>query len=125
VSQLRLQRENLISIWHDVNSSPGAEWEREISTHLNTAEIILLLICPDFMASDYCYSVEMQRAMERHERGEACVIPMLKAFLRRTGVRTHEALQEALGQALLTVTAQDDQDWFGHGGYLPPQEKKR
>lgn len=76
-----LQRENLISVWHDVNISPGAEWEREINTHLNTAGIILLLISPDFMASDYCFSVEMQRAMERHERGEARVIPI---FLRPT-----------------------------------------
>lgn len=52
------------------------------------------------------------------------IFSKLKAFLRRTGARTHEALQEALGQALLTVTAQDTRGWFGHCGYLPPQEKK-
>jgi transposase len=42
----------------------------------------------------------------------------LKAFLRRVGVRTHEALQEAIGQALETVTAQDALGWFTHCGYL-------
>jgi transposase len=45
----------------------------------------------------------------------------LKAFLRRVGARTHEALQEAIGQALETVTAQDALGWFTHCGYRPAQ----
>lgn len=44
----------------------------------------------------------------------------VKAFLRRIGARTHEALQEAIGQALETVTAADALGWFTHCGYLPP-----
>ncbi len=48
----------------------------------------------------------------------------IKAFLRRTGARTREALEEAICQALLTVTAQDAQGWFRHCGYLPPKERK-
>jgi transposase len=43
----------------------------------------------------------------------------LKTHLRRVGARTSEALQEAICQALLTVTAQDAQGWFRHCGYLP------
>jgi transposase len=43
----------------------------------------------------------------------------LKAHLRRAGARTREALQDALCQALLTVTAQDAQGWFRHCGFLP------
>jgi hypothetical protein len=72
-----LEREGSLNIWHDMDISPGTEWEEEINKHLNTAHIILLLISPDFMASDYCYSKEMKRAMERHECGEARVIPIL------------------------------------------------
>lgn len=72
-----LQRQGLITIWHNRNIKAGAEWEREIDKHLNTAQIILLLVSPDFMASDYCYSIEMQRALERHERGEVRVIPVI------------------------------------------------
>jgi len=72
-----LEREGSLNIWHDMDISPGTEWEEEINKHLNTAHIILLLISPDFMASEYCYSKEMKQAMERHERGEACVIPIL------------------------------------------------
>lgn len=43
----------------------------------------------------------------------------LKMFLRRVGARTREALHETIGQALLTVTAQDAQGWFRHCGYEP------
>ncbi len=46
----------------------------------------------------------------------------LKTFLRRAGARTREALQEAICQALLTVTAQDAHGWFRHCGYLPAKE---
>jgi transposase len=48
----------------------------------------------------------------------------VKAFLRRVGARTRETLEEAIGQALETVTAQDAQGWFGHCGYVPPKGKK-
>jgi len=72
-----LQRQGFIDVWSDRNISAGAEWGREIDKHLNTAQIILLLISPDFMASDYCYSIEMKQAIERHERGEAKVIPII------------------------------------------------
>jgi hypothetical protein len=72
-----LKRQGFINFWHDREISAGKEWEREIDAHLNTAHIILLLVSPDFMVSDYCYSKEMKRAMERHEAGEACVIPVI------------------------------------------------
>ncbi len=52
-------------------------WADEIHKRLNSAHIILLLVSPDFIDSDYCYGTEMKQAMERHERGEACVIPVI------------------------------------------------
>jgi hypothetical protein len=72
-----MQRQGLIALWHDRDISAGTPWEQEISEHLNTAQIILLLISPDFMASDYCYGIEMKRALERHQRKEARVIPVI------------------------------------------------
>src|SRR5438067_2296592 len=72
-----LQREGLITVQSDIDISPGTEWEKEISHHLNTAQMILLLISPDFIASEYCYSVGMRRAIERHDRGEVRVIPII------------------------------------------------
>jgi len=72
-----LQRQGLIALWHDRNISPGTDWQREIDTYLNSAHIILLLVSPDFMDSDYCYGIEMQRAMQRHEQGLARVLPII------------------------------------------------
>jgi predicted ATPase len=72
-----LQRQGFIVAWHDRNISAGMTWASEIDAHLNTAHIILLLISPDFIASEYCYSIEMKRAMERHQAGEARVIPVI------------------------------------------------
>src|SRR6266566_2694160 len=70
-------RQGLITLWADTDIDAGLEWEKEIEKHLETAQIILLLISPEFIASDYCYSIEMKRAMERHECGEARVIPII------------------------------------------------
>jgi ribosomal protein L40E len=72
-----MQRQGLITGWHDNKISPGEEWEQETTVHLNKADIILLLISPDFMASEYCYSAQMACALERHEKGEALVIPVI------------------------------------------------
>jgi TIR domain len=72
-----LQQEGIITAWHDREIPPGAEWQNEIDRHLESAQIILLLISSDFLASDYCYSRELKRALERHESKEACVIPVI------------------------------------------------
>ncbi|AKG23906.1 TIR domain-containing protein [Calothrix sp. 336/3] len=72
-----LKRQGIITGWHDRKISAGREWNDEIDTHLNTAKVILLLISSAFMASDYCWDVEVRRAMERHEKKEARVIPII------------------------------------------------
>jgi hypothetical protein len=78
VKHLRgLKLQGLIDVWYDRNISPGAEWEREIETHLSEAQIILLLISSDFVSSDYIQTYELERAMKKHERGEAIVVPII------------------------------------------------
>ncbi len=72
-----LQRSQAISSWHDRKISAGTEWAGSIDQNLISADIILLLISADFLASDYCYEIELKQAMERHERGEARVIPII------------------------------------------------
>lgn len=72
-----LQRQGLITGWHDRMIGAGREWKGEIDVALESAQVILLLISPSFVASDYCYDVEMKRALERHEMGQAKVIPVI------------------------------------------------
>ena len=72
-----LQREGKINTWQDRDIEAGAEWAAEIRTKLETADIVLLLITRHFLASDYCYETEMQRAVQRHDEGTARVIPII------------------------------------------------
>jgi hypothetical protein len=74
-----LQRQGQIDQWHDRRIGPGQEWKGEIDEHLEKADIVLLLISPDFIASDYCYDIEMDKALAMHNAGKAVVIPI---FLR-------------------------------------------
>ncbi|MEH2080846.1 MAG: TIR domain-containing protein [Nostoc sp.] len=72
-----LERQGIISTWHDRKIPPGREWDGEINENLNTADIILLLVSSDFIYSKYCWDVEVTKAIERHEAEEACVIPII------------------------------------------------
>ncbi|HHP7245658.1 MAG TPA: toll/interleukin-1 receptor domain-containing protein, partial [Elainellaceae cyanobacterium] len=72
-----LQRQGLIQPWHDRRLFPGDDWVNEIDDNLNRADIILLLISSDFIASDYCYEIEMKQAMNRHEEDKARIIPII------------------------------------------------
>ena len=72
-----LRRGGLISEWHDRKLEPGEAWKGEIDRHLTSADIVLLLVSADFIASDYCWGEEMTKALARHERGKARVIPVI------------------------------------------------
>ncbi|MCK9418651.1 MAG: toll/interleukin-1 receptor domain-containing protein [Nitrospirae bacterium] len=72
-----LKRQGLIDTWHDRRIGAGEEIDHVISEHLEKADIILLLVSPYFIASDYCYDVEMKRAIERQKAGEARVLPVI------------------------------------------------
>jgi hypothetical protein len=69
-----LKREDVIATWHDRRIVAGSELNGQISDELETADIVVLLVSPYFLDSDYCYDVEMSRAMQRHEEGTARVI---------------------------------------------------
>jgi len=72
-----LKRQGLLSSWHDRRILAGAEFGNAIDENLDSSDIILLLISPDFIASEYCYEKEMKRALARHAKREARVIPVI------------------------------------------------
>ncbi|HEY0753310.1 MAG TPA: VWA domain-containing protein [Ktedonobacteraceae bacterium] len=94
-AQLRpLRHSGRIEAWHDRDISAGTDWESEISIHLNQAQIILLLVSPDFINSDYCYGIEMQCALERHKQGLVKAIPVIlrPSLWQETPLRDLQAL---------------------------------
>jgi hypothetical protein len=72
-----LKREGLISTWFDGEIPAGSDWSNEIKLEMERADIILLLVSAPFIASEYCYGVEMREALARHEKGTARVIPIV------------------------------------------------
>ncbi len=72
-----LRNQGVISDWYDGDIPPGTEWKPQIMGHLQTAQIILLLISADFMASKFCYSIELKEAIARHDVKQARVIPIV------------------------------------------------
>lgn len=72
-----LRREGKLAHWHDGEIKAGEEWRGKIERRLNSADVILLLVSAAFADSDFCFSIEMERAMERHNAGEAVVVPIL------------------------------------------------
>jgi internalin A len=72
-----LERLGLVESWHDRRINPGDEFARSIDDNLRRADIVLLLVSANFIASDYCWEKEMTLALERHAEGQTVVIPII------------------------------------------------
>jgi formylglycine-generating enzyme required for sulfatase activity len=103
-----LKQSEAIAYWHDRQIQAGAEWAKEIEENLNSADIILLLISPSFINSMYCWKVELEQALKRHQAETACVIPII---LRPTAwQRTEIARLQAFPKDAKAITTWANQD---------------
>jgi hypothetical protein len=103
-----LKRQGIIAAWHDREITAGSDWAGAIDDHLNSASIILLLISANFLASDYCYDIELTQAMQRHAAGEARVLPVILKPCDWTGAPFGKL--QALPKNAKPVTKWDDRD---------------
>ena len=71
------ERQGAVHVWHDRLIQPGADWVHEIDDNISHANLVLLLVSVDFLASEYCYGIEMNRALARAAAGETRVVPIL------------------------------------------------
>lgn len=103
-----LQHQRIAALWHDRLISPGTEWVSAIDKMIDDADIILLLVSADFMKSQYCFGVELARALVRHESGEARVIPII---IRSTDLTNASFMKlQALPSDGRPITKWDDED---------------
>jgi TIR domain. len=72
-----LKKSGIIEVFHDRRIVPGQDWQRELDTHLLDSDVFLPLVSADFIASDYCFGVELKTALARQEAGEIRVIPII------------------------------------------------
>lgn len=103
-----LQKTGIIKGWSDREILPGEEWGGKIDTNLKDADIILLLISSDFIASEYCYETEMEEALKRHREGTAIVVPVILRPVDFAGTQFAEL--QALPRNAKPVTEWDDPD---------------
>lgn len=103
-----MKRQGIIEAWHDRQISAGTEWANAIDDNLEVADIILLLVSANFLASNYCYDTEMKRAMERHETRQARVIPIILKPSDWNGAPFGKL--QALPKNALPITKWQDQD---------------
>jgi len=107
-----LYREGVIAQWHDRMIRPGADWRKAIDYNLDSADCVLLLVSPDFIASDYCYGIEMKKALRRHLEEGVPVIPVIvrPAEWRRTPLGDLKAIPKD-GRAI-TEWSNRDRAWL-------------
>ena len=72
-----LKRMQIIESWIDQEIKAGDHWDAKISEKMSSASIFLLLVSADFIASNYCYEVEMDTALDMDAKKTARVIPII------------------------------------------------
>ncbi len=105
-----LKRQGYVSAWEDRQIPVGGEWDKHIKSALNDADVILMLISMDFIASEYCFDVEVAKAIERHNNpnDNARVVPII---IRPADWQdTAFARLQALPKGALPVSKWEDED---------------
>lgn len=72
-----LMRQGKISVWNDRKILPGGNIDNNIDIHLADSDIVIFLISPDFIRSEYCFSKELSDALDLHEEGRVQVVPII------------------------------------------------
>ncbi len=103
-----LKRTNMIEEWNDRKITAGQEWDKEISMHLEKADIILFLVSASFINSDYCYDIEVKRAIEKHESKDAILIPIVIRAVNWSG--TDFSKIQGLPKDALAVSSWENRD---------------
>lgn len=102
-----------LDIWHDQHLQAGADWKRAIDDSLMAADIVLLLLSPDFLASEYCIEVELRSAFERWHAKSTCIVPIVvrECFWNVTPIAQLHVLCAAQPIGSLLSRAQRDAEW--------------
>jgi len=90
------KKQGLLTIWTDHCLTAGEEWKGQIDENLEGADIIIFLISADFIYSDYCWDIELKRALQCHKSGKARIIPIIvrSCLWQNSPIGTLQALPE-------------------------------
>jgi hypothetical protein len=104
-----LRRCGLLSTWSDRQIKPGTDWQKELSQNLLTADLVLVLVSPDLIDSEYAYGKEVAVALERHAAGLSKVVPVIlrPVLYEKTPIGRLQALPKD-GKPVVTWSSMDE-----------------
>jgi hypothetical protein len=68
---------HIAHVWHDHELKAGDHWDKQIQTELKAMDVFICLVSFEFLASDYIMDVELPCALERHNKGEVEIVPII------------------------------------------------
>jgi len=71
------KRKGEVELWNDQEIAPGTEWKEAIIQNLKAADIIVLLLSPDFLASDFIWDEELPIVDKLFQENKTKVVPIL------------------------------------------------
>ncbi len=104
-----LRHEEIVEFWYDRDLVAGENWDNAITSQLENAHIVVVVISSDFVSSEYAYGKELRRALELHERGQLRVVPVIARNCRwqNLPIGRLQALPES-GRPITSWTDPDD-----------------
>jgi len=72
-----LEKQGVASFWDTSLIPAGADWSVEIAKAIDESEVAILLISPDFLASDYVVEKELPALLKRAKSRNTIVMPIL------------------------------------------------
>lgn len=88
-----LLRNNPIAVWDDTKIRPGAKWKEEIEKALNNADAAILLVSPNFLASDFITSKEVPELLGSAQTNGVKIfwIPISDCLWTETDIANYQA----------------------------------
>jgi hypothetical protein len=104
-----LRHEEIVEFWYDRDLVAGENWDDAITSRLEDADIVIVIVSSDFVSSEYAYGKELSRALELHERGQLRVVPVIARNCRwqNLPIGRLQALPES-GRPITSWTDRDD-----------------
>ncbi len=111
-----LKREGLINVWHDRMIEPGARWDDSIKEEMESADIIIFLLSPDFIATSYVFDIEIPKALERftNKLSKLFLVQLNACGWDKTDLKSYQMTQDSRSPAKDIITikeAGNDEAW--------------